>query len=139
MERPSTKVIQQPAAAGESTGLGQGAGLPGSIPGHITLLSFLVSLCLCVELADCFHSFVGLVTLQESLRPDEMILEYVLDELSSYCLHITHTSAAVTVLPAARKPIEHLVETYVADVRLKKSNAKLAKTFTPSWSGPSPD
>src|SRR6516225_374881 len=31
---------------------------------------------------------VGLVTLQQSLRPDEMILEYVLDELSSYCLHI---------------------------------------------------
>jgi CHAT domain-containing protein len=70
---------------------------------------------------------VGLVTLQQSLRPDEMILEYVLDELSSYCLHITHTSAAVTVLPAARKPIEHLVETYVADVRLKKSNAETGK------------
>ena len=56
-----------------------------------------------------------------------MILEYVLDELSSYCLHITHTSAAVTVLPAARKRIEHLVETYVADVRLKKSNAETGK------------
>ena len=49
-----------------------------------------------------------------------MILEYVLDDLSSYGLHITHTSAAVTVLPAARKRIEHLIETYVADVRLKK-------------------
>ena len=70
---------------------------------------------------------VGLVTLQQSLRPDEVILEYVLDELRSYCLHITHTSAAVTVLPAARKRIEHLVETYVADVRLKKSNAETGK------------
>ena len=35
--------------------------------------------------------------------------------------------AAVTVLPAARKPIEHLVETYVADVRLKKSNTETGK------------
>jgi len=38
----------------ESTDLGQSAGLPGFITWQITLLSFLVSLCLCVELADCF-------------------------------------------------------------------------------------
>ena len=38
----------------ESTDLGQGAGRPGFIPGHITLLFFLVTLCLCVELVDFF-------------------------------------------------------------------------------------
>jgi len=38
----------------ESTDLRQGAGLPGFIPGPITLLSLLVSLCLCVEPADFF-------------------------------------------------------------------------------------
>jgi hypothetical protein len=68
-----------------------------------------------------------------------MILEYVLDELSSYCLHITHTSAAVTVLPAGRKPIEHLVETYVADVRLKQSNAETGKDLYSLLVRPSPD
>ena len=82
---------------------------------------------------------VGLVTLQQSLRPDEIILEYVLDELSSYCLHITHTSAAVTVLSAGRKPIEHLVETYVADVRLKKSNAESGKDLYSHLVRPIPD
>ena len=59
-ERPDTKVIQQPAAAGESTDLGQGAGRPRFIPGHITLLFFLVSLCLCVELVDFFTPSVTL-------------------------------------------------------------------------------
>jgi tetratricopeptide (TPR) repeat protein len=39
---------------------------------------------------------VGLTTLRRSLQPDEKVLEYVLDEPSSFCLHITHTSAGVT-------------------------------------------
>jgi hypothetical protein len=55
-KRLAAKVIQQPAAAGESTGLGQGGGLPGSIPGHLNLLHFLMSWCLCVELADFYTS-----------------------------------------------------------------------------------
>jgi len=45
----------------------------------------------------------------------------------------------MTVLAAARKPIEHLVETYVADIRLKKSNAETGKNLSPSWSVSSSD
>ena len=61
-----------------------------------------------------------------------MILEYVLDELNSYCLHITHTSAAVTVLPAGRKRIEHLVDTEGARRDLRVTPAPPSPRFQPS-------
>jgi CHAT domain-containing protein len=72
---------------------------------------------------------VGLVTLQRSLRPEEMILEYVLDEPSSFCVHITRTSAAVTVLAAGRKRIEDLVERHVAEIRSKKSTTETGENL----------
>ena len=51
---------------------------------------------------------IPLATLRSSLRPDEMVLEYVLDEPNSFCLRITRQTAAVTVLPAGRKQIEQI-------------------------------
>jgi len=66
----------------------------------------------------------GLTTLQRSLRPDEMVLEYVLDEPSSFCFHVTRTTAAVTVLPAGRKRIEDLVDRYLAEIRSSKTGAE---------------
>jgi CHAT domain-containing protein len=72
---------------------------------------------------------VRLGTLQRSLRPDEMILEYVLDEPSSFCLHVTRTGAAVTMLPAGRKRIEELADRYLAEVRSKESNAETGENL----------
>jgi len=66
----------------------------------------------------------GLATLQRSLRPDEMVLEYVLDEPSSFCFHVTRTNAAITVLPAGRKRIDDLVDRYLAEVRSSKTGAE---------------
>ncbi len=68
---------------------------------------------------------VGLTTLRKSLRPDEMVLEYVLDEPNSFCLHITRSGAAVTVLPAGRKRVEDLVEKYLARKRGAESGQNL--------------
>lgn len=67
---------------------------------------------------------VGLATLQGSLRPDEMILEYVLDEPSSFCFHVTSSSVAVNVLPAGQKRIEDLVDRYLAEIRSSKTGAE---------------
>jgi len=66
---------------------------------------------------------VDVATLQRSLRRDDMILEYVLDEPRSFCLHITRTDFAVTVLPAGRERIEDLVDRYLAEVRSSKTGA----------------
>jgi hypothetical protein len=52
-----------------------------------------------------------------------MILEYVLDEPSSFCLHITRASAGVTVLSEGRRRIEELAENYVVAVRSRESSA----------------
>jgi CHAT domain-containing protein/tetratricopeptide (TPR) repeat protein len=70
---------------------------------------------------------VGLPRLQKSLRPDEMVLEYVLDEPRSFCLHITRRGAAVATLSAGRKHVEELVENYLAGVRSRKSVAEIGK------------
>jgi len=63
---------------------------------------------------------IPLRTLQASLRPDEMLLEYVLDEPQSYCLQITNTSVVVVALPGGRKRIEDLVENYLTAVRSRR-------------------
>ena len=70
---------------------------------------------------------VGLPRLQRSLRPDEMVLEYVLDEPRSFCLHITRRGAGVSTLSAGRKHVEELVENYLAGVRSRKSVAETGK------------
>ncbi len=59
---------------------------------------------------------IRLATLRSSLRPDEMVLEYILDEPNSFCLRITRQTAAVTVLPAGRKQIEQSVDNYLAEI-----------------------
>ena len=63
---------------------------------------------------------IPLPSLQASLAPDEVLLEYVLDEPRSYCLRITNTSVAVVELPAGRKLIEDLAENFLTAVRSRK-------------------
>lgn len=57
---------------------------------------------------------VRLATLQKALRPDEIMLEYVLTDPRSYCLTITNESAAIVQLARGvdieRDVIEHLKE-----------------------------
>src|SRR5271167_275328 len=79
---------------------------------------------------------VGLATLRRSRQPDEMVLEYVLDEPSSFCLHITRTSAGVTVLPEGRRRIENLAEEYVVAVRSRESSAQAGSQLYASLLGP---
>ena len=67
---------------------------------------------------------VKLATLETSLRPDEMVLEYLLDEPRSFCLHITRATAAVSTLPAGRKQIEEAVDNFLSQVKSKKPSAK---------------
>jgi CHAT domain-containing protein len=77
-----------------------------------------------LQQATIWAHAVGLATLQRSLRREEAILEYVLDEPSSFCFHVTRTTAAVTVLPAGRKRIEDLVDRYSAEIKSSKTGAE---------------
>src|ERR1039458_4985778 len=47
-----------------------------------------------------------LTEVQGSLKSDETLLEYVLDEPNSFCISVTRTTANLRVLPAGRNQIE---------------------------------
>ena len=67
---------------------------------------------------------IELDKMQASLRADELILEYVLDEPNSFCLAITQRGASLITLPAGRKRIEELVRAFLSEVTAKKSGTK---------------
>ena len=68
-----------------------------------------------------------LTQVQDSLKSDETLLEYVLDEPNSFCISVTRTTANLRVLPAGRKQIEKLVQRYVDEIRAKKAGVEEAK------------
>jgi CHAT domain-containing protein len=65
--------------------------------------------------------------LQSSLRSDEIVLEYVLGERQSYCLRISRDDMRLVTLPAGRKRIESLVDSYLAAVRSRQSETDISK------------
>jgi CHAT domain-containing protein len=60
---------------------------------------------------------IDLLQVRSELRRDEMVLEYVLEDPTSFCISITREQANVIALPAGRKQIEDLVEKYLNDVK----------------------
>ncbi len=80
-----------------------------------------------------------LTQVQDSLKSDEVLLEYVLDEPNSFCISVTRTSASLLVLPAGRKKIEKLVQRYVDEIRAKKTGAEEAKQLYVSLVQPIPE
>ena len=80
-----------------------------------------------------------LTQVQDSLKSDEVLLEYVLDEPNSFCISVTRTSASLLVLPAGRKEIEKLVQRYVDEIRAKKTGAEEAKQLYVSLVQPIPE
>jgi CHAT domain-containing protein len=61
----------------------------------------------------------SLTHVQDSLKSDEVLLEYVLDEPSSFCIAVSRTTASLRELPVGRKKIDKLVQRYVDDIRAK--------------------
>lgn len=68
-----------------------------------------------------------LTQVQDSLKPDEALLEYVLDEPNSFCISVTHRTVSLRVLPAGRKQIEKLVQRYIDEIRAKEAGVEEAK------------
>jgi len=69
----------------------------------------------------------SLSEVQEVLKPDEVLLEYVLDNPTSFCVVISPKRAYVRVLPAGRKEIENLSQRLVGEIRTKGTGAELSK------------
>jgi CHAT domain-containing protein len=81
---------------------------------------------------------VPLTTLQERLRPDELVLEYALGDRRSYCLAIDQKGIHTVSLPE-RGRIDLIVDKYLADVRSRKAARESAKELFSALLGPIPD
>jgi CHAT domain-containing protein len=74
-----------------------------------------------------FEKPAPLKAIQASLRPDEVVLEYVLSEPHSYCVWISKKRAGIQVLPAGRRWIEEMTRKYLEEMRAKNDDIDLAK------------
>jgi CHAT domain-containing protein len=68
----------------------------------------------------------SLSKVQEVLKPDEVLLEYVLDDPTSFCIVVSQKRAYVRVLPAGRKEIENLSRRFVGEIRTKANGGELS-------------
>jgi CHAT domain-containing protein len=69
----------------------------------------------------------SLSKVEEVLKPDEVFLEYVLDDPTSFCVVVSQKGAYVRVLPAGRREIENLSQQFVGEIRRKGTGAELSK------------
>jgi CHAT domain-containing protein len=75
---------------------------------------------------------------QALLTPDELILEYVLDEPRSFCLSISRSEARITKLNAGRQQIEEFTTHYLSQVRTLNPASDLARKLYSILVGPLP-
>jgi len=81
----------------------------------------------------------SLSEVQEVLKPDEVLLEYVLDDPTSFCVVVSKKGAYVRVLPAGRREIENLSQQFVGEIRTKGTGAELSKRLYPVLVKPIPE
>lgn len=68
----------------------------------------------------------SLKTIQTSLRDDELLAEYVLDEPNAFCIVITREAARIFLLSAGSNQIQTLTELYLAELKSRRSGEQLA-------------
>ena len=74
--------------------------------------------------------------IESVLRPDEIILEYVLDEPVAVCLWISKNEIGVQRLPAGKQRIEALARKYVDTIRARREDIGLSMELDHILLGP---
>lgn len=69
----------------------------------------------------------SLKSIQAVVHPNELALEYVLDEPHAFCLWISKEHAGLTTLPAGKQTIRALTQTYLSSIRAKRDNVRVAE------------
>lgn len=69
----------------------------------------------------------SLTKVQEDLKPGEVLLEYVLDDPTSFCVSVSRKAAYVRMLPAGRKEVEKLTQQFIDEIRAKGTGAEVSK------------
>jgi CHAT domain-containing protein/tetratricopeptide (TPR) repeat protein len=80
-----------------------------------------------------------LTNVENDLHPDEVLLEYVLDDPTSFCITVTRRGAHVQALPVGRKDAEKLVQQFVDDVRAKGAGIEASKRLFRALLEPIPE
>jgi CHAT domain-containing protein/tetratricopeptide (TPR) repeat protein len=81
----------------------------------------------------------ALANVENDLHPDEVLLEYVLDDPISYCISVTRRSAHVQALPIGRKEVETLSERFVDEIRAKGAGIETPKRLFRALLEPIPE
>jgi CHAT domain-containing protein len=81
----------------------------------------------------------ALTNVENDLRPDEVLLEYVLDDPISFCISVTRRGAHVQALPIGRKEVEKLAEQFVDEVRAKGAGVETSKRLFRALLEPIPE
>ena len=66
---------------------------------------------------------------QDSLKSDETLLEYVLDEPNSFCISVTHKTVSLRVLPAGRSKSKN----WFRGTLMKSARKKLELRRQSNW------
>src|SRR6266566_4516032 len=74
-----------------------------------------------------FDTPAPLRAIQSSLRPEEVVLEYVLSEPHSYCVWISRARGGVAVLSEGRRKIEGLTQKYLNATRARREDFDSAR------------
>jgi CHAT domain-containing protein/tetratricopeptide (TPR) repeat protein len=72
---------------------------------------------------DWLEKPAPLEKVQAILRPDEVVLEYVMADPYAYCFWITRSGVGLAKLPAGRGEIEKLTRAYIDSIRGKNTDA----------------
>ena len=81
----------------------------------------------------------ALTNVENDLHPDEALLEYVLDDPTSFCISVTRRGAHIQVLPVGRKEVEQLVQQFADDVRAKGTGIESSKRLFRTLLEPIPE
>jgi CHAT domain-containing protein len=81
----------------------------------------------------------ALADVENDMHPDEVLLEYVLDDPISYCISVTRRGAHLQALPIGRKEVETQSERFVDEVRAKGAGMETSKRLFQELLEPIPD
>ena len=81
----------------------------------------------------------ALANVENDLHPDEVLLEYVLDDPISFCISVTGRGAHVRALPMGRKEVEKLAKQFVDGVRAKSAEVETSEGLFQALLEPIPE
>jgi len=81
----------------------------------------------------------ALTTVENDLHPDEVLLEYVLDDPVSFCISVTRRGTHVQTLPIERKEVEKLATQFIGELRAKGAGIETSKRLFQELLEPIPE